>query len=524
MSSVAMIDVYVALFTVIAVYLLVRQKYVVSAVFVGLAGTAKLSGFFAIIPILALYLIGVLPAHVLAMYIVVPLTVYLILNLPLMTYLGLNGWIDELLSALAWHTTSRPSGPPSTDPLGLILGLKPFVLHYVDGHPLLAAYSNMFEGVASLVIALSMVVLYVVGKKLGMLSNGLLNLFVCSLVWLGIVFGYVLTYIAGNHTLYSFYVIHFTPLAATILGGFIGILPIFVEKLHNIHSTLYVIARDNIFPLKSVKVLALYILVLSWLLVALVPSRACSYTIGLGFIGAAACNAFSSKPTLTLFLLTLASLILFYRLVEKFSLNQTVFISLLYSLAVIAGHGSGYDVLAPAFFLGPLTKADYLLLGLLAPSPLALLYVAYVCSTGKGRLGKANIFVFIVATLLSTMVAQLLFEDSNRFWGLLVWSGKAVIAIVLVLILRYSRALALLVGVTIYTALDATFAPSFTAFATVLSGNFLLAIFALIGFLEAGLHIYGEAQNIRLLQLLSIALGGILIGASLTIRRAGNQG
>lgn len=523
MSSVAMIDIYVALFTIIAVYLLVRRKYIVSAVFVGLAGTAKLSGFFAIIPILALYLIGVLPAYALATYIVVSSTVYLILNLPLMMYLGLNGWINELLSALAWHTTSRPSGPPFTDPLGLILGLKPFVLYYVDEHPLLMAYSNMFEGAASLVIASSIAILYVIGKRFGVLSNGLLDPLICSLAWLGIVFGYVLTYIAGNHTLYSFYVVHFTPLAATILGGFVGILPIFVEKLRNIRSTLYMVTRDNIFPLKSAKVLALYILVLSWLLVALTPSKACTYDAGLGFIGVAACNAFSSKPTLTLFLLALASLVLFYRFVEKLSLSQTVSISLLYSLAVVAGHGSGYDALAPVFFLGPLTRVDYLLLGLLAPSPLALLYVAYVCGARKGGLNKISIFVFIIATLFSAIVAQLLVGDFNGFKGLWVWSGKAVIAIVLILILRYSRALALLIGAAIYTALDAAFAPSFTAFATVLSGNFLLAIFTLIGFLEAGLLVYGEAYGIRPLQLLTIVLGGIFIGTSFVARRTRNQ-
>ena len=524
MSSVAMIDIYVALFTIIAIYLLIRRRYIISAVFVGLAGTAKLSGFFAIIPILALYLIGILPAYALATYIIVSSTVYLILNLPLMTYLGLSGWIDQLLSALAWHTTSRPSGPPFTDPLGLILGLKPFVLHYVNGHPLLVAYSNMFEGAASLMITFSVVVLYIIGRRLGTRFDELLDLFICSLAWLGIVFGYVLTYIAGNHTLYSFYVVHFTPLAATVLGSFIGVLPILVEKVRNIRSMLYTVVRDSIFPLKGVKALALYTLTLSWLLVTLMPSRTCAYTAGLGFIGAATCNAFSSKPILTLFLLTLASLVLFYRLVEKLSLNQTVFISLLYSLAVIASHGSGYDSLAPVFFLGSLTIVDYILLGLLAPSPLVLLYIVYIYSVRGGKLNKINILVFIMATLLSSIVAQSLLEGFNGLWGLLAWSGKAIIAIVLVLILRYNQTLALLVGATIYTALDAIFAPSFTVFAAALSGNYSLATFALIGFLEAGLHVYGGAHDIRLLQLLAIVLGGVFIGTSFTARRTRIQG
>ena len=518
MSSVAMIDIYVALFTIIAIYLLVRQRYLVSAVFVGLAGTAKLSGFFALIPVLALHLIGVLPAYVFASYMVVSLAVYLILNLPLIAYLGLNEWINQLLSALAWHTTSRPSGPPFTDPLGLVLGLKPFVLHYVNGHPLLVAYSNIFEGGASLTIALFIVILYVIGRRLKAQFDELLNLFICSLAWLGIVFGYVLTYIAGNHTLYSFYAVHFTPIAAAILGGFIGVLPIFVEKVRNIYSILRGIVRDTVFPLKSVKALTLYTLTLSWLLVVFIPPKACAYSTELGFIGVAACSAFSSKPIFTVFLLALASFALFCRLAKKLSISQVVFASLLYSLAVITGHGSGYDALAPAFFLGSFTTVDYLLLGLLAPSPLVLPYIVY--ASNVNRVQKIDILAFIVASLLSTIITQTLLGSSNSLWSLLASISKAVIAIMLVSILRYNRTLALLAGTAIYTALDATFAPSFTAFAAVFSGNLLLAIFALIGFLEAGLHVYGGVHDIRLLQILAIMLGGILIGTSFTTRRA----
>jgi len=516
MSSVAMLDIYVALFTIIAVYMLVSRRYTISAVFTGLAGTAKLSGFFMIIPILVLNLIGVLPTRVFVTFITVSLAVYLILNLPLIVYLGLNEWVNQLLSALAWHTTSRPSGPPFTDPLGLVLGLKPFVLHYVDGQPLLIAYSNMFEGAATLTIASFIVILYVVGKKLGLQLDKLLDLFTCSLAWLGIVFGYVLTYIAGNHTLYSFYAVHFTPLAAAILGSFIGVLPILVEKVHNVYSRFQVVVQDYIFPLKIVKVLALYTLALSWLLVAIAPLKTCTYVSGFGFIGVAACAAYSSKPIFTLFLLALASLTLFYRLTRRLSLSQIVLASLLYSLAVVVGHGSGYDALAPAFFLGSLTTVDYLLLGLLAPSPLILPYIAAISNART----KTNILVFIIATFFSVIVAQTLLGDFNSFWGFLVWGGKTAIATILVLMLRYSQRLTLIVSAAIYTALDAAFAPSFTVFAAILSGNYLLATFALIGFLEAGLYVYGEVHDIRLLQMLAIALGGAFIGTSFATRRA----
>ena len=516
MSSVAMLDIYVALFTIIAVYMLVSRRYTISAVFTGLAGTAKLSGFFMIIPILVLNLIGVLPTRVFVTFITVSLAVYLILNLPLIVYLGLNEWVNQLLSALAWHTTSRPSGPPFTDPLGLVLGLKPFVLHYVDGQPLLIAYSNMFEGAATLTIASFIVILYVVGKKLGLQLDKLLDLFTCSLAWLGIVFGYVLTYIAGNHTLYSFYAVHFTPLAAAILGSFIGVLPILVEKVHNVYSRFQVVVQDYIFPLKIVKVLALYTLALSWLLVAIAPLKTCTYVSSFGFIGVAACAAYSSKPIFTLFLLALASLTLFYRLTRRLSLSQIVLASLLYSLAVVVGHGSGYDALAPAFFLGSLTTVDYLLLGLLAPSPLILPYIAAISNART----KTNILVFIIATFFSVIVAQTLLGDFNSFWGFLVWGGKTAIATILVLMLRYSQRLTLIVSAAIYTALDAAFAPSFTVFAAILSGNYLLATFALIGFLEAGLYVYGEVHDIRLLQMLAIALGGAFIGTSFATRRA----
>jgi predicted membrane-bound dolichyl-phosphate-mannose-protein mannosyltransferase len=101
----------------------------------------------------------------------------------------------EIISALSWHTTSRPPGPTASTPLDWLFMQNSFALHvnpdvYASGTP---AY------LAALIYALY--------KRDDV-----------SILFLSTYGGYWLVYLAGNHTLYSYYTAHFSPLAHILLA------------------------------------------------------------------------------------------------------------------------------------------------------------------------------------------------------------------------------------------------------------------------------------------------------------------
>ncbi|MET1102200.1 MAG: hypothetical protein ABWW69_06990, partial [Pyrodictiaceae archaeon] len=221
MTSIAMLDVFVSLFTMLSLLFMMSDRILLSSIMVGLAGSSKMTGFFAI-PWLyvVLRLKGYTVSRAIRYSILVPLLVYLIVNMPLIIYYGPQSWLNELYSALKWHITSRPPGPPSTDPLGLILSRNPFPLYYLDGIVYLIARCNPGICVTAFVVSwLSIIIMldFIARRLLGyrwMLGREYYPLILYVSIWLG----YLGVYLAGNHTLYSFYTIHFQPLGALIVA------------------------------------------------------------------------------------------------------------------------------------------------------------------------------------------------------------------------------------------------------------------------------------------------------------------
>lgn len=226
LSSITLLDIYVAFFTLLALYVSLRQRYLLAAILVGLAGSSKMTGLFAIPWLyLAMRIDNNTVKKSLAYSLLIPILVYFLVNTPLIAVYGIDKWFNELYSALKWHTSSRPPGPPSTNPLGLIMTLNPFPLYYIDGVLFLVAKCNLGICVYGLLLALATLVLLLdtcynnsatvepppswLQKEKMIIKNGLLLISAWS--------GYWAVYLAGNHTLYTFYTIHLQPLLLTLV-------------------------------------------------------------------------------------------------------------------------------------------------------------------------------------------------------------------------------------------------------------------------------------------------------------------
>ena len=206
MSMVAMLDIYLAFFTLLALYLAVRFRGVwPSSLALGLAISAKMSGAFAVPALLASSVGKGLPRR-LPVIILVPAAVYLATSIPVILYFGgIWSWISNVRSALSWYATPRPAGPPTATPVQFLFGGASFPLSF---DPPLSASPN---------IALTLLIIPLTILLAPLAVKGVLKGAGTILAWFwSIYFGYVALYLAGNTTLYAFYTVQFTPIAAVI--------------------------------------------------------------------------------------------------------------------------------------------------------------------------------------------------------------------------------------------------------------------------------------------------------------------
>jgi predicted membrane-bound dolichyl-phosphate-mannose-protein mannosyltransferase len=208
MSSVAMLDVYVACFTVASLLALLERRYLLASIMLGLASSAKYTGLLATPGLyLALRLEGVGSRRALLLAFLVPAAVVLATWGPGVAYLGPARWLSELLGSIRWHLSSRPpDGPPYTDPLGLCFCLSAFPLYYVDTYPyMVAACSPRLMVVAAASMAAGALLHGAIGVRRLLYPH----IYLAS-IWAG----YLAIYVAGNRTLYQFYAVQFLPVAA----------------------------------------------------------------------------------------------------------------------------------------------------------------------------------------------------------------------------------------------------------------------------------------------------------------------
>jgi predicted membrane-bound dolichyl-phosphate-mannose-protein mannosyltransferase len=193
MSGIAMLDIYLGFFTALLAYLHLSGRLLGTGAALGLAASVKYSGAFPVFGLVYIYTRR--SFRELAAVLLVAMSIFLLVNMPIAGRLGIERWIHEIISALSWHTTSRPPGPTASTPLDWLFMQNSFTLHvnpdvYASGTP---AY------LAALIYALY--------KRDDV-----------SILFLSTYGGYWLVYLAGNHTLYSFYTAHFSPLAHILLA------------------------------------------------------------------------------------------------------------------------------------------------------------------------------------------------------------------------------------------------------------------------------------------------------------------
>jgi predicted membrane-bound dolichyl-phosphate-mannose-protein mannosyltransferase len=203
MSMVAMLDIHLTFFTALCLLFLVYDRPLAASISSWLSFSVKFSGLFSV-ACTYLYLRiyrGERPLRALAISIL-PSLVYLALSIPLISYLGPERWIQENLNAIAWHTTSRGSGPTPSPPWAWFFNLAPMALHV---NPDLIARVNFVSYIFSFVFTILLFPLMLKRERL----------YIPMMMILSIVLGYTAVYIAGNRTLYSFYAVQLSPSVAS---------------------------------------------------------------------------------------------------------------------------------------------------------------------------------------------------------------------------------------------------------------------------------------------------------------------
>ncbi len=203
MSLVAMLDIHLAFFTGLTLLLAVYDRPMAASVSSWLAFSVKFSGLFALL-FTYLYLRiyrRESPARS-ALISLAPCILYLIISLPIIRYLGPERWVQENLSALAWHTTSRGSGPTPSPPWAWFINMAPMALHL---NPDLIARVNLVSYAFSGAFMLLLLPLLRRRERS----------YLPMMMVLSIAAGYTLVYLAGNRTLYSFYAVQLAPSVAS---------------------------------------------------------------------------------------------------------------------------------------------------------------------------------------------------------------------------------------------------------------------------------------------------------------------
>ncbi len=212
-SSVAMLDVYQAFFTAVSIALALNGRYALASIAGGLAAASKMSGAAAVTAAGLLWAASEYRLSrkfaALAAAASLGLLVYVATHIPLVLAFGVDKLLEETINALQWHTTSRPSGPPTSTPLGWILNSNTF--YYSYGPLPLRAATNTPLHLAALAASITAILAEIAAGR--RLWPGAGHIYYFSLLAL-----YAAVMAMGNQTLYSFYAVQLTPAMAAVAG------------------------------------------------------------------------------------------------------------------------------------------------------------------------------------------------------------------------------------------------------------------------------------------------------------------
>ncbi len=217
MASIAMLDIFVALFTALTVLLLVHKRFYLSILSAALASTFKFSGLFIAIPIAIIFLRHELKSRGISfklfaidlVYLVtltglITMVVQVISAIPLIMGMGFSSWAQETLGSFRWHTSVKCIGakcPVSAAPWDWMLGINGFAVYFFTQESKAIAIGNPIIWPIVFGITLLFIPAYKVSRKSGW----------PILILYGLLAGYILLWIIGGRTQYSFYAIQLLP-------------------------------------------------------------------------------------------------------------------------------------------------------------------------------------------------------------------------------------------------------------------------------------------------------------------------
>lgn len=202
LHGIAMLDIYVSAFVLLSLYFLMDGRYLLASITLGLAFASKESSYFLLFPYL--WYIGDVfkSVKMRTLYgVIIPLITYGIVASPLIYYYGgPYQWVKAtILHEATWDTQNGHISLTATSqistPLDWFFNINPFSL----GHGFYASTDPIV-----LITAAILTFLFIIIKDKTLL-------YVSSWGWI-MWFSFLVVYILGNHTLFSFYVVDFSPI------------------------------------------------------------------------------------------------------------------------------------------------------------------------------------------------------------------------------------------------------------------------------------------------------------------------
>jgi predicted membrane-bound dolichyl-phosphate-mannose-protein mannosyltransferase len=208
MAGIAMLDIYLSLFTSVSIYMALRGSWILTGIFLGLAVSTKMSGAFVILPLIIITIIR--NRSLTKIYrdlVIIPGIVFIALSLPLIYLFGLQSWYDQSIAgAISWHLKTKTApgeGPPVSAPWMWLYGDNPF---YLTVSPDTIARGNIYVYLGSIALSAALLPAARFFTCISMITIS------TYMTWLG----YVILWLAGNHSQYSFYMIQLSPLFSAL--------------------------------------------------------------------------------------------------------------------------------------------------------------------------------------------------------------------------------------------------------------------------------------------------------------------
>lgn len=234
MFSISMLDGFVALFTTVSAYMATRRKYKLALITSLIGGLFKATGLFAAIPIVILLSRDEVKRRVAsgecaiksllysflfygAATVLLYMSFLVIASLPLIYYMGVAGWFrNSVAGSISWHLSVKCVGdkcPVSSAPWEWFVGVNSFPLYVYPNNEVLRAQGVIPVWFASLLLLIfSTPVVYIERRDYSYIA----------LYYYGILSGYILIWLLGGRTQYSFYSIQLAPLVYANLAYVFG--------------------------------------------------------------------------------------------------------------------------------------------------------------------------------------------------------------------------------------------------------------------------------------------------------------